>query len=504
MRLRRRPSILRPSAFTFLIIALACTLPALGADLASASQAYKAGDFDTARVGFLDLAALGEPRAQFNLGAMALRGEGTSKDEGVAAGWMRAASQNGHQGIAESQLQLLEAGLSSRGQEAAAAIIADYGRETLNARVLPARPPFRCKQRYVPPRVVQISQPLYPIGELRDRRDGIVILQFTVGLDGLARDPEVLGAAPIEKFDRAAIRAILASRFQPATLDGSPLESRAELRYTFMLREGGDLWSVSGIQRARESAAAGSPSAQYLIGLLGTLDPSLKIPVDDARKMLLASAQAGMPEAQYWIGSHLRNESYCSGTNKMQPWLRQAAKSDLSTARIAFVREALAHPETASSIEELRTLVHATAGANDAYSVKHATALLIAPPLADAALALTAAKKLADMDADYDPQVSEVIAAAHAANQDFRQAIRHQERALGTAEDLHWNVSVMRERLAAYQSSQTWSGDLFALPPATGVLPEVDNPNRGCGRDNAKCERTPDRKRAPIGSTIPR
>jgi uncharacterized protein len=486
---------------------MALSVPAVSADLANAMSAYKTGDFAKAREQFQALAGLGEGRAQFNLGAMALRGEGMAKDEGVAAGWLRASVQNGYKGMEENRLQLLEAGLSSVGQEAAAQILARYGRDALLTSVLPVRGPLRCKRQVTPPRTQQMAQPTYPPLALRDRQDGIVILQFTVGIDGLARDPEVLAAAPVEKFDRYAIRAVLQSRFQPATLDGAPIEARMQVRHTFMIRQGGDLWSVGAVQQAKESAAAGNPAAQYIVGLLGLLDPSLKIPQDQARDMVLASAQTGYPEAQYWVGIHVRNESYCNDSNKMRPWIEQAAQGQLASAKISLARQFLSQPDAASHLDRVSSLLRDAAQAKDAYSVKHAIALLTVPPheaLRDPATALTAAKNLDDMDVDYDPQVDEVIAAAYAANGDFARATKHQERALDTAEDLHWNDSAMRERLAAYKSSQSWSGDLLALPPATGPLPEVDNPNRGCGKGNEKCERKPDEKRSRTGSSISR
>ena len=108
-----------------------------------------------------------------------------------------------------------------------------------------------------------MAEPVYPSMALRDRQDGIVITQFTVGLDGLARDPEVLAAAPLDRFDRAAVRTILQSRFQPAMLEGKPIEARMQMRWTFMIRTGGDLWSVRAVQEAKQSADAGSPSAQH-------------------------------------------------------------------------------------------------------------------------------------------------------------------------------------------------------------------------------------------------
>jgi hypothetical protein len=70
------------------------------------------------------------------------------------------------------------------------------------------------------------------------------------------------------------------------------------------------------------------------------------------------------------------------------------------------------------------------------------------------------------MDADADPQVSEAIAAAHAAKGDFKRAARFQQRAVKAATELKWNTQRMRERLADYTNNKAWIGDLFAVPPS--------------------------------------
>ena len=468
------------------------------ADLLSAIEAYRAGDFDTAGKQFLELAELGEARSQYNLSVMALQGEGMTKDEAAAVGWMRVAKQNGYAKIDDGRLELLEAGLDSQGQETAAQIVARYGRDALAARVLPAALPLRCQQPFFAPRVKQMARSTYPLLAQRSGLDGIVIMRFIVGVDGLARDVEVLAASYPGRFDEAAIIAVLQSRFEPARLNGTPVEARAEMRHTFMMWEGGDLWRISAVARTRELAAAGDSSSQYLVGLLGLLDPSLKIPETDARQMLLASAQTGYPEAQYWIGRHLNSQQACTGIDKSKPWLQQAAKSKLGSAHIAYAYELLQRADWATKRDEIQTLVKAAAQTSDAYSVKHAVALLAVPVregMGDAKAALVAARKLDGMDAEYDPQVSEVIAAAYAANGDFAKAAQRQARAIETAKDLYWNTSAMQTRLASYKESKTWSGDLLALPPATEPLPDVEKPNRGCPLKDGKCERVPDEGR---------
>src|SRR6202050_1406607 len=65
------------------------------ADFRAALREYNAGHYDTAHSQFLALAELGDCSSQFNLGAMALKGQGGPQDNGSGVGWLQAASSHG-------------------------------------------------------------------------------------------------------------------------------------------------------------------------------------------------------------------------------------------------------------------------------------------------------------------------------------------------------------------------------------------------------------------------
>jgi TPR repeat protein len=119
------------------------------ADFATALQAYNAGHFDTARVQFLELAELGDCLSQFNLGAMELKGQGSPPDRGSGVGWLQAALSNGCSTQVGNKLPALLASLTPEQSQAAAAIVARYGHEALQAQGI-ASPNFesaRCSRR---------------------------------------------------------------------------------------------------------------------------------------------------------------------------------------------------------------------------------------------------------------------------------------------------------------------------------------------------------------------
>ena len=84
---------------------LAVALPGANAvpgNFQAALSDYRAGHYEAAHAQFLSLAELGDCSSQFNLGAMALHGQGGPKDRGSGAGWLQAAAAI----MARSQQQL--------------------------------------------------------------------------------------------------------------------------------------------------------------------------------------------------------------------------------------------------------------------------------------------------------------------------------------------------------------------------------------------------------------
>lgn len=79
-----------------------------------------------------------------------------------------------------------------------------------------------------PPRLASSVQPAYPDGA---EGDASVLLAVTVGADGSVRDLRVLEGT--EPFAAAALRAVGAARFSPATRDGQPVAATIRFRVDF-------------------------------------------------------------------------------------------------------------------------------------------------------------------------------------------------------------------------------------------------------------------------------
>lgn len=74
---------------------------------------------------------------------------------------------------------------------------------------------------YLP--IVQVP-PQYPASALRQRVEGWVLVEFTIGTEGQVKDPRVVQAEPPGVFDESALSAVQRFRFRPRTVGAQPVE----------------------------------------------------------------------------------------------------------------------------------------------------------------------------------------------------------------------------------------------------------------------------------------
>jgi TPR repeat protein len=450
---------------TLTLSALSGAMPA-HADFQTALGEYNAGHYDVAHAQFLALAELGDCSSQFNLAAMALKGQGGPKDAGSGVGWLQAAAGNGCEQLVGNKVSGLTAKLSADESAAAAGIVARYGRDALHTQGV-VSPDFSCREQ-VAASLLQAPAPEYPRLAGDTRQGAIVITELTIGVDGLARDPEILLAMPETGFPAAAVESWLNSRFVPASRGGAPVESRLQAKSLFAIEGGSGVSGMDAYKSARQRADAGDPAAGYLVGLTATLDASLGISSARAGQLLLASARDGDSRAQYWVASELHATSLCHGQVNGAVWLRHAADGGSAAAQLMLATDLLSADPSGAQAAQARSLLERAATSDSFYVRKHVVALLAVSPLdavRDPGTALTVAMKLAAGEIQSDPQMFEAVGAAYAANGDFRQASAQQQIAIHKARSLGWNTRVMAERLSAYRGGRPWRGDLFALPP---------------------------------------
>jgi len=443
------------------------------ADFPAAFKEYQDGHFEAARAQFLTLAGLGDAASQFNLGAMAMQGQGVPKDLATAVGWLEAASENGSRRLAPEKLADLRSQLTDEQRKVADEILRRYGRAGLQETALPIPSVNAHCPDVVPPKLSHApiaSSEYYPTsGRWRDQ-NGFVILQFTIGVDGVPHDPEVLMSVPTTDFSASAVDVWMTARWTPATHSGAAVEYALTVKAQFFLTgAGGVLWDVPALKAIRETALTGDPTAQYQIGLAATLDPSLGIPASQAYALLVSAAQGGQPRAQYWAANRFMSLGGCGTQQKKDPWLHAAALAGDGAAQLALARDLIHGQPSAEQLAEARALLEQAAQSPDFYVQKHVAALMAASPLEalhDPTTAKVVAEKLLKTPVESDPQAYEAAAAAYAANRDFWEAAAKEQTAIKKAVLLKWNTALMQERYSLYHRSKTWTGDLFALPAA--------------------------------------
>jgi uncharacterized protein len=430
------------------------------ADFQAALGEYQAGHFDAAHRQFLALAELGDCSSQFNLGAMALKGQGGAQDPGSGVGWLQAAASNGCQQLVGNKLPGLTAKLTPDEARSAQTILARYGRDALITQGV-LNPDLTCTGMN-PPTVVSQPRPEYPAETVH--RNAIVIAALTIGVDGRARDIEILQAVPDARFAVAAIDAWLNAVYVPAERNGQAVAARVQAKMLFNFAGADKLSEEQAFRQARPAADSGNAAAEYLVGLTSTLDGSLGLSAAQGGQLVLASARDGDPSAQYWVGSQLHTTAACHPKADGNVWLQHAADGGSAPAQVMLAEQLLNGGATPAQVTQARALLERAASSESDYVRKHVAALLAASPVAgvrDPSTALRVADPLAAGPNRSDPQAYDVLAAAYAANGNYHDAVAQQERALEKAKALGWNTAAMETRLAAYRNHQAWQGDLF-------------------------------------------
>ncbi|HWP95129.1 MAG TPA: TonB family protein [Gammaproteobacteria bacterium] len=85
--------------------------------------------------------------------------------------------------------------------------------------------------------VVSVAMPRYPADARREGVSGEVALAFTVNADGSVTDLEVVRAEPPDRFEQAAKRAILRSKYRPRMVNGVPVATRVQQIVRFGLAD---------------------------------------------------------------------------------------------------------------------------------------------------------------------------------------------------------------------------------------------------------------------------
>ena len=92
--------------------------------------------------------------------------------------------------------------------------------------------PLRVEGKVQPPKVLSKTPPEYPENARENRVEGTTAVEITIDKQGKVQDPIVKQSSGNEELDKAAVQAVSAWAFEPATLDGKPVA----VYYTITIR----------------------------------------------------------------------------------------------------------------------------------------------------------------------------------------------------------------------------------------------------------------------------
>ena len=83
-----------------------------------------------------------------------------------------------------------------------------------------------------------LTQPPYPLSEIRSGSEGALLITLLVGVDGRVRDAKVSQSSGFERLDQAALtEAKQHWHLRPATRNGAPFEQWLTLKVVFRLKD---------------------------------------------------------------------------------------------------------------------------------------------------------------------------------------------------------------------------------------------------------------------------
>ncbi|WP_372626823.1 TonB family protein [Arsukibacterium sp.] len=233
------------------------------ADMLDALQAHENKNYSDAQQQFAELLPLGNELAAFNLGVMALQGEGQEQDISEALGYFMLAAELEHP-QAKDVLQTVVKQATEQQLDQA-----NQRYEKLKSGVVIIATDLDKPRDASLPQPVKRVHPKYPVNAARTGQFGFVNLRFLVDEQGQVTAVDTLDAYPETVFEKASIRAVKRWRYQP-----SGQKHLMSVRLSYSLSGG---VKVSAVEKTVAEhnlwnfAVAGSSQHQLVLGMLLSL-----------------------------------------------------------------------------------------------------------------------------------------------------------------------------------------------------------------------------------------
>jgi protein TonB len=95
--------------------------------------------------------------------------------------------------------------------------------------------PLKIEGNVQPPKALTTAPPVYPESAKTAKIEGIAVVETVIDETGRVTQPKIKATSGDKDLDKAAIDAVLAWTFKPATLDGKPVPVYYTLTIRFAL-----------------------------------------------------------------------------------------------------------------------------------------------------------------------------------------------------------------------------------------------------------------------------
>lgn len=450
--------------------------PCSHASFEKAMELYSQGKFEEAKKSFEIMAAIGDRTSLFNLGIMHYRGESTESDPLKAYALIKIASED----YDDPQFSSIKTKIfdsfsdteKTQAEELYAVLDDDYNVEKNLQNLFPT--PLDDEDCAPEVKRIREGKANYPTTELNSGRMGIVQLDYTISPEGYPRDV-VVTSSTSKNFASAAVKGTQKRLYEPPT-NQIPIYGH-RFRHTFVIDDssGGKVRTKKLSQELDEikvAAESGSPIYQYAYALRLNVFRSFKEYLQDldlqyrkANEWYTKAAQNGVPQAQFEIGKNMMEGRGCEvDLENGIKWVKASAVGGYSPAQRLLAQNIqeekdISDAKSYAAIDWLR---------NAANSNDHAAKVLLAWELTtsasgflrdgEEALNLLNIKKSSYHD---EIRINETKAAAYAELGDFKKAIKFQKKAIKAVKKRGWDIPLISQRLALYETNQPYRGSYY-------------------------------------------
>lgn len=438
------------------------------ADFELGMSYYQANEFQKAYKEFFEAAQYGDYDAQNNIGVMYYRGEHLPKNFTSAYAWMALAAQ------AESHKESaihnkIFSRMSDADKKIAEAeykkLFSQYSDSAIEQKLTPV---FTGKTLSVKDhRAIKRVAPEYPTAMIKQGASGFVDIVFTIDKYGITRD-HVPTYAVSKSFEKAAVNALRQFQFEPMKINDKPVAVNG-LKTRFNFEMEGASYNKKKLDKViaeqRNKAATGTETDKlgfaYFLEAVPSFAKDYELS-DNPNQWYIDAANQGSGAASYFLGRNILYGNMCTqDSGQSMGWLLKAAKAGITDAQYMLAIESFSGARFEKNEDKGFYWLARAANANKGAKIRYAWILATHPDTArrDGKLA---AEYLSGIEKNYLDKQSyyQTQAAVAAENNNFKQAIEWQKKALEDAQDLKLPLQVLEQQLASYSAQNPWREEI--------------------------------------------